>query len=188
YFKPAGLDSDRGLRFMQTSELVTRVSMPGFLLAASPWNEDEHPRDHNGLRIRDYRVACVASKKKYSKKAFHRWRATRLLRTAAALVLPDKGLKRCDYLLVARPAMRVMDRDALFLMVEQAIVQAESRIAAAWTRTGRRHRPRVPDELSAAELSHPSAQKPKILQQHRQRHIDCVSKIIEDLADADHGH
>ncbi|KAJ2336841.1 hypothetical protein GGI00_000601 [Coemansia sp. RSA 2681] len=200
YFKPRGLDSVHGLRFMLQNERNYRASTKGFTLVASAWNEDEHPRDHNGLRIRDYRVACMATKKGYSKKAYHRWRAMRLLRTAASLILPDKGMKRCDYLLMARAPMRFMDRDALFLDVENAIIAAETRIRAAWARTGRSSRSRVPDDLTGKTVrQHRSAkskkeasaqQRPKILRAtaaeaeaigHERQHIYCVSQIIEDL-------
>ncbi|KAJ2745841.1 hypothetical protein GGI20_001842 [Coemansia sp. BCRC 34301] len=161
YFKPRGLDSVHGLRFMLQNEHNYRVSTKGFTLVASPWNEDEHPRDHNGLRIRDYRVACMATKKGYSKKAYHRWRAMRLLRTAASLILPDKGLKRCDYLLIARAPMRFMDRDGLFLDVEHAIVTAETRTKAMWARNGRRQRLRVPDDLIGKEVQQHRAARSK---------------------------
>ncbi|KAJ2894139.1 hypothetical protein GGI21_002606 [Coemansia aciculifera] len=191
YFKPRGLDSVHGLRFMLQNEHNYRASTAGFTLVASAWNDDEHPRDHNGLRIRDYRVACMATKKGYSKKAYHRWRAMRLLRTAASLILPDKGMKRCDYLFIARAPMRFMNRDALFLDVESAIVAAETRIRAMWARHGRRCRPRVPDDLiGRAEQPHrqrsskktQSENRPKILNDTaEQMPIYCVSQIIEDL-------
>ncbi|KAJ2698829.1 hypothetical protein H4218_003024 [Coemansia sp. IMI 209128] len=188
YFKPRGLDSTHGLRFMLGSNNL-RSTTQGFTLIASPWNEDEHPRDHNGLRIRDYRVACMATKKGYSKKAYHRWRAMRLLRTAAMLILPDKGLKRCDYVLVARAPMRFMDRDQLFLDVEQAFVDMEARIRAGWARNGRRLRPRVPEDLIGKDLTQQSPTKSKekptkILQttsSNEQRRIYCISQIVEDF-------
>ncbi|KAJ1948342.1 hypothetical protein FBU59_001641 [Linderina macrospora] len=68
YFKPKGLDSDTMVPFMLSNHnYVTKHHARGFTLYASPWNLDEHPRDHNGLRFRDYRVACMVTKKNFRK-------------------------------------------------------------------------------------------------------------------------
>ncbi|KAJ1816154.1 hypothetical protein LPJ56_004365 [Coemansia sp. RSA 2599] len=132
YFKPKGIPQGPAMTMMLSGRQpnVYEITTKAFQLLASPWAPDEHPRDSNGLRIRDYRVACMATKKRYSKKVHHRWRAARILRTAASLVLPDKGLKRCDYVFYAKAEMRVMQRDEVFLMVEQALVQIKLKIAA----------------------------------------------------------
>ncbi|KAJ1718093.1 hypothetical protein LPJ61_006866, partial [Coemansia biformis] len=124
YFKPKGLEQGGAAMtlLLRRGPHAVRVQTPGFQLLARPWDADEHPRDHNGLRYRDYRVAIIASKKSYSKRAHLRWRIIRLLRTAASLVLPDKGQRRCDYLFFARPPLQKMDRDELFLAVEHALV------------------------------------------------------------------
>ncbi|KAJ2714535.1 hypothetical protein H4R19_001672, partial [Coemansia spiralis] len=124
YFKPKGLPRGEAdmAGVLRPGPSTFRVRSTGFQLAARPWGADEHPRDHNGLRFRDYRVAIVASKKSYSKRAHLRWRIVRLLRTAAALVLPDKGQRRCDYVFHAYPPLQTMDRDELFLAVERALV------------------------------------------------------------------
>ncbi|KAJ1721513.1 hypothetical protein LPJ53_003973 [Coemansia erecta] len=130
YFKPKGIPQPGPMTLMLCGRPpnVYDVSNKAFRLLASPWGTDEHPRDHNGLRIRDYRVGCMSSKKKYSKKAYHRWRANRLLRTAATLILPDKGMKRCDYLFIANAEMRFMERDEVFICVEQALLEAQKKI------------------------------------------------------------
>ncbi|KAJ2387983.1 hypothetical protein GGI05_003919, partial [Coemansia sp. RSA 2603] len=78
---------------------------------------------------------------KYSKKAYHRWRANRLLRTAASLILPDKGLKRCDYLFVANAEMRFMERDEVFSYVEQALLEVQRKIQYDLVLGRRRNRP-----------------------------------------------
>ncbi|KAI8323460.1 hypothetical protein GQ54DRAFT_111542 [Martensiomyces pterosporus] len=206
YFKPKGLDQNEGVPFMMTNRSHTyRIDVKPFLMIASPWNADEHPRDHNGLRFRDYRVACLATKKHYSKKAYHRWRAIRLLRTAASLVLPDKGLKRCDYLLFAHPEMRKMDRDELFLAVDKAIVDMEYAIKKDWSLHGRKQRPLMyagSGMANESTLDHKKAQqqqqqksqsqpgsnakakKVKILRVKldEAKRIECAGDIIEDLA------
>ncbi|KAJ1960133.1 hypothetical protein GGI12_003966 [Dipsacomyces acuminosporus] len=202
FFKPKGLDQNEGVPFMMTSKANTyKIDTRPFMMIASPWNVDEHPRDHNGLRIRDYRVSCIATKKHYSKKAYHRWRAIRLLRTAASLVLPDKGLKRCDYLLFAHPEMRKMDRDELFLAVDKAIVDMEAVVKRDWEAHGRKKRPLMFAGWSRAsylstlddELSHQLSQgkqvastrpkKVKILRVKldEEKRIDCVADIIQDF-------
>ncbi|KAJ1884710.1 hypothetical protein LPJ81_007038 [Coemansia sp. IMI 209127] len=185
YFKPKGLDKTKDLApitFNKTT--VHKVHTKAFMLVASPWNIDEHPRDHNGLRFRDYRVAAIASKKRYSKKAYPRWQATRMLRLAAALVLPDKGLKRCDYVFVALEKMREMSRDQVYSLVEKALVDVERKIAREWIRKGR-------GERSLPSYSHSPARQTnskddKILDvtfddDHRQP-IRFVSDIIEDMS------
>ncbi|KAJ2627354.1 hypothetical protein IW137_005668, partial [Coemansia sp. RSA 1287] len=132
---------------------------------------DEHPRDYNGLRIRDYRVSIIAGKKHY-KTAHKRWRVTRLLRTAASLVLADKGLKRCDYMFQVRGGVLEMDRDELFLEVERALVAVRQSVRER----GRRRRPVEPEKM-------PSDGNTKILNapSDRAKPVYSISDIVEDL-------
>lgn len=179
YFKPKGLDGTAMIPFMFSKHYKKHtIDTDAFRLIASPWGPQEHPRDHNGLRYRDYRVACMATKKGYSKKAYHRWRAMRILRTAAMYVLPDKGCKRCDYLFLARAPMRFMDRDLVFLKIEKALVQMESKIA----RSGNA-RARVIGMGSAEDGSLGNVDSSKILNRDfaGQRHITSMSQIVEEM-------
>ncbi|KAJ2781646.1 hypothetical protein H4R18_002748 [Coemansia javaensis] len=199
YFKPKGLERGspalmlllRGGGGGSGGGAVHRVRTAGFQLAASAWDAGEHPRDHNGLRIRDYRVGIIASKKACSKRAHVRWRVTRLLRTAAALVLPDKGLRRCDYLFQAYAPLEKMDRDELFLAVERALVDA-GRMARDAQRRRSPDKSRF-DQLRdrASSTRHQEQSQPgdvqtataKILDVDwgARRPIHCLSDIVEEL-------
>ncbi|KAJ2848144.1 hypothetical protein J3B02_004012 [Coemansia erecta] len=198
YFKPRGIPQGAAMTMMLAGRApnVYEISTRAFRLLASPWAPDEYPRDYNGLRIRDYRVACLATKKKYSKKVYHRWRAARILRTAASLVLPDKGLKRCDYLFYAKADMRLMHRDELFLLVEQALVQMKYKIVAEqklhkkpWYRPN----PALKAQQEAASVSASLGgssllAKKKILEDTDDSQqpvpIDyCVSRIVQEMKD-----
>ncbi|KAJ2134832.1 hypothetical protein IW139_001849 [Coemansia sp. RSA 353] len=173
YFKPRGLERSGPVLSLilrrHPSTLKHNASV--FTLVASPWNSDEHPRDYNGLRIRDYRVSIIAGKKHY-KTAHKRWRVTRLLRTAACLVLADKGLKRCDYMFQVRGGVLEMDRDELFLEVERALVAVRQSVGER----GRRRRPVEPEKM-------PSDGNTKILNapSDRAKPVYSISDIVEDL-------
>ncbi|KAJ2669391.1 hypothetical protein GGI25_006162 [Coemansia spiralis] len=193
YFKPKGLDKITEIPTMlKNKTLVYRLQTKGFMLIASPWNMDEHPRDHNGLRIRDYRVTAIASKKQYSKKAHPRWQIMRMIRTAAAMILPDKGMKRCDYLFIAFAEMRKMSRDEIFLMIEKAFVDVEAKIKRDWAKNGRRAR-RVSSDMNKPSSTgiatstgaSSSGGDDKILDfnfaDDHKRKIQSLSSIIEDM-------
>ncbi|KAJ2451343.1 hypothetical protein EV183_003671 [Coemansia sp. RSA 2336] len=187
YFKPRGIERSDPLLMLMLGRhpCVFKHHDKSFTLSACPWNVDEYPRDYNGLRIRDYRVAILASKKHY-KSAHKRWRVTRLVRTAAMLVLPDKGLKRCDYLFHVHEGLLQADRDELFLDVERALVDVERRIYGRWNREGRQKRP---VSVVGAEAVYSSTEMDsagnKILNapSRRGKHIYSISEIIEDLQD-----
>ncbi|KAJ2496357.1 hypothetical protein GGH96_005887 [Coemansia sp. RSA 1972] len=175
YFKPRGLERSGAVLplFLRRHPSTLKHSTNEFTLLASPWNSDEHPRDYNGLRIRDYRVSIIAGKKHY-KTAHKRWRATRLIRTAAALVLPDKGLKRCDYLFQVRGGVLEMDRDELFLAVEQALVAAKQSVG----QRGRRQRPvGLEAQLTNSDGSGKILNAPS----DRAKAVHSISDIVEDL-------
>ncbi|KAJ1900805.1 hypothetical protein LPJ66_001228 [Kickxella alabastrina] len=183
YFKPKGLSQGTPIGLLLGSDhrrYTYETSTPAFRLIASPWASNEHPRDHNALRLRDYRVTCMATKKQYSKKAYHRWRAVRVLRTAAAMVLPDKGLRRCDYVFVASAKMRTMQRDDVWRDVERALAAVRRRIEREWMSGRRVERP-----LLGAAIEMPrDPGKHKILRggvDERAVPPDyCVSRIIEE--------
>ncbi|KAJ1949812.1 hypothetical protein EC988_004617 [Linderina pennispora] len=189
YFKPKGLDREVMFPFMLTNhQYVTKQSACGFMLYASPWNADEHPRDHNGLRFRDYRVACMVTKKNF-KKVYPRWRIARLLRTAAMMVLPDKGMKRCDYLFFAHADLARMDRDQLFLEVDQAMVAVEKKILRQWQDSGRRRRPVLypgVERISRPKDKQHSDRKPKkekilkVVDADEDKRIESVADIVEE--------
>ncbi|KAJ2401370.1 hypothetical protein GGI23_001444 [Coemansia sp. RSA 2559] len=185
YFKPKGLEKTKDLALLLSNKTkVHKVHTKAFILVASPWNIDEHPRDHNGLRFRDYRVAAIASKKRYSKKAYPRWQAMRTLRLAAALVLPDKGLKRCDYVFVALEKMREMSRDQIYGLVEKALVDVERKIAREWVTKGRGKRS-LPS-YTHKHARHTDSKDDKILDvtfdNYRGQPIRFVSDIIVDMS------
>ncbi|KAJ1766981.1 hypothetical protein IW140_004818 [Coemansia sp. RSA 1813] len=184
YFKPRGLEKAKDLaRILFNKTTAYKVYTDGFMLVASPWNTDEHPRDHNGLRLRHYRVAAIASKKSYSKKAYPRWQAMRTLRLAAALVLPDKGLKRCDYVFVALEKMRRMSRDQIYLLVDKALVDMERKIERNWTNSGRGKRTLA--DYSDKSVGGTDSKNDKILNvsfgDHHERQVRYISDIIEDI-------
>ncbi|KAJ1852426.1 hypothetical protein GGH12_005461 [Coemansia sp. RSA 1822] len=175
YFKPRGLERSGSVLplFLRRHPSTCKYDTSAFALMASPWNVNEHPRDYNGLRIRDYRVSIIAGKKHY-KTAHKRWRVTRLIRTAASLVLPDKGLKRCDYMFQVRGGVLEMDRDELFLEVEQALVAVKQRV----DERGVRQRPVEPEAQQTK-----SDGKVKILNapSDRAKAVYSISDIVEDL-------
>ncbi|KAJ2344036.1 hypothetical protein IWW50_006260 [Coemansia erecta] len=182
YFKPRGLARNgRVLALLRDRHpSVLKHNAPRFLLYMIPWSQTEHPRDHNGLRIRDYRVAIIAAKKHY-RTAHRRWRATRLVRTAAALVLPDKGATRCDYLFVLHAGVLDMDRDELFFSVEAALVDVERR-------NGRRRgayeqRPACDGRGLDVSAEMDGNGNGKILNapSARSKSIYSISEIVEDL-------
>ncbi|KAJ2507309.1 hypothetical protein GGI11_006397 [Coemansia sp. RSA 2049] len=184
YFKPKGLDKSDGLsRILFRRTTVYRLRTDMFTLLASPWNTDEYPRDYNGLRFRDYRVAAIASKKQYSKKAYPRWRAMRALRLAAALVLPDKGLKRCDYIFVALEKMRFASRDHVYYSVEKALVSMEHKIVKDWETNGRGRRSLL--DVSHKRTEGADGKDDKILNvsfdHHHKRPIRYMSDIVKDI-------
>ncbi|KAI7820911.1 hypothetical protein BX661DRAFT_188783, partial [Kickxella alabastrina] len=178
YFKPKGLSQGAPIGLLLGSDhrrYTYETSTPAFRLIASPWASNEHPRDHNALRLRDYRVTCMATKKQYSKKAYHRWRAVRVLRTAAAMVLPDKG---CGGATTAK--MRTMQRDDVWRDVERALAAVRRRIEREWMSGRRVERP-----LLGATVEIPrDPGKHKILRSGvNERAVPadyCVSRIIED--------
>ncbi|KAJ2648661.1 hypothetical protein IWW40_003725 [Coemansia sp. RSA 1250] len=189
YFKPRGIERSDPLLMLMLGRhpCVFKHHKEKFTLSACPWNVDEYPRDYNGLRIRDYRVAILASKKHY-KSAHKRWRITRLVRTAAMLILPDKGLKRCDYLFHLHEGLLEMDRDELFLEVEDALVDVERRIYRRWNRDGRQKRPvsAIGTDATYSSTEAESGGNDKILNapSRRGKNIYSISEIIEDLQDA----
>ncbi|PIA14864.1 hypothetical protein COEREDRAFT_82464 [Coemansia reversa NRRL 1564] len=196
YFKPKGLSKFGSIMPLMLGKhlFVYKHNSPGFMLCACPWNVDEHPRDHNGLRFRDFRVSLMVTKKRYDKRAHERWRMTRLLRTAASLILPDKGLKRCDYLFFARAPLLKMDRDKIFLEVEDALVSIEQKIRRDWGSKDVRKRKRRPemavskhesDELlDTAPKTAPDSASIKILNvvAPGSRPVSSLSEVIVDLS------
>ncbi|KAJ2806865.1 hypothetical protein H4R21_000695 [Coemansia helicoidea] len=180
YFKPKGMPHGT----VGPGPSTLRVRTGEFQLLARPWGADEHPRDHNGLRFRDYRVSIIATKKGYSKRAHLRWRIVRLLRTAAALVLPDKGQRRCDYVFHAYQPLQRMDRDELFLAVERALVAVRRMIQRRGPPDRRQQKQQGPAHAAPDDSSAP---KTKILSADlgAWRPVHCVSDIAEELADLD---
>ncbi|KAJ2157200.1 hypothetical protein GGF46_004678 [Coemansia sp. RSA 552] len=190
YFKPRGLDQESKIMMQMLGQnpQVFKYNVRGLMLCAYPWGRGEHPRDYNGLRIRDYRVAVVATKKSYDKKAHPRWRITRLLRTAASLVLPDKGLRRCDYLLYAHAELQQMTRDEIFLQVERAVVSIEAKIWRSWAATGQKKqavdRAAFLQGARARAEAHSSSDKILNVELGGERRpvIRSMSDIVEDQA------
>ncbi|KAJ2077032.1 hypothetical protein H4R24_005365 [Coemansia sp. RSA 988] len=199
YFKPKGLSKLGSIMPLMLGKhpFVYKVNSPGFMLCACPWNIDEHPRDHNGLRFRDFRVSLMVTKKRYDKRAHERWRMTRLLRTAASLILPDKGLKRCDYLFFARAPLLKMDRDKIFLDVEEALLAIEQKIRRDWRSKDPRKRKRRPEApvaklggdelLDTAPKTVPDNASIKILNvvTPESRPISSLSEVLVDLSALD---
>ncbi|KAJ1830117.1 hypothetical protein LPJ63_005139 [Coemansia sp. RSA 2711] len=190
YFKPRGLERTSHLLPLMTvgrHPFVYRHHTTHFTLSASPWNPNEHPRDYNGLRIRDYRVAIIAGKKHY-KRAHRRWRVTRLVRMAVAQILPDKGLKRCDYVFVLKPDLLEMDRDELFMAVEGALLRIK-RMAGGDESKGRGRGLRPEPEIGAplnpvADPLDVYDKNFKLLRAHSDRHkVYNIADIIEDLSE-----